>query len=309
MGIRTEQAYVSWVRRFVLFHGKRHPKEMGEREIGEFLRHLAVEREVAASTQNQARAALVFLYREVLRLERAGLSEVVRAKRPAKRPVVLSQDEVREVLGFLHGMHRLVTLLLYGSGLRLMECLRLRMKDLDFGHGEIEVRDAKGGRDRVVPLPESVAPALGRHLAQVRERWEVERRRGRGKASSLPYALERKEPAAAGSWSWQFVFPAKKESRDPRSGEVRCHHLHPSTIQRAFKMAVRRAGLTRRATCHSLRHSFATHLLEQGYSIRTVQELLGHKSVKTTQIYTHVLERARGRVRSPADLLGGPEES
>lgn len=303
LGIRTEQAYVSWVRRFVLFQGTRHPREMGETEIEAFLEHLAVERGVAASTQNQARSALLFLYREVLGLERKGLDEVVRAKRPPKRPVVLTREEVREVVGYLQGVHRLAALLLYGSGLRLMECLRLRVKDLDFRYAEIEVRDAKGGRDRVVPLPESAAPELKRHLAEVRRRWRIDREEGRGKASSLPKALERKEPGAAESWPWQFVFPSKKYSEDPRSGEYRRHHLHPSTIQRAFKRAVERSGVAKRASCHTLRHSFATHLLEQGYSIRTVQDLLGHKSVKTTQIYTHVLNRGHGGVRSPADLL------
>lgn len=299
--IRTEEAYTSWTKRFVRFHEMRHPAQLGPAEIRTFLSHLAVEGRVAASTQNQALAALLFLYREVLGVELPKLEDVVRAKRPTRLPTVFSHAEVRSILDELTGMHALVAGLLYGAGLRLLEGLRLRVKDVDFDSCEIIVRDGKGQKDRVTVLPARLAGPLREHLERVRRLHQRDSAAGIG-AVYLPYAFERKSPGAARSWAWQYVFPAPKPSRDPRSGEVRRHHLSESAVQKAVKEAILRAGITKRGSCHTLRHSFATHLLEAGYDIRTVQELLGHKDVRTTQIYTHVLNRGGLAVYSPLDL-------
>ena len=297
---RTERAYAGWIRRFVLFHGKRHPAEMGEPEVTVFLSHLATHRRVSASTQNQALSALLFLYRVVLRRELAWLDELVRAKRPARVPTVLSRSEVATLLAELDGVVRLVASLLYGAGLRLLEAMRLRVKDVDFERGEITVRDGKGRKDRVTLLPAAAREPLRRHLEQVRRQHEHDAAQGRG-CVALPDALARKYPGAAGEWGWQWVFPATSHYRDRETGQLRRHHLHESVIQRAVKEAARRARLTKPATCHTLRHSFATHLLEAGYDIRTIQELLGHADVSTTMIYTHVLNRGGRGVRSPLD--------
>lgn len=297
----TEHSYVQWVRRFVLFCDKRHPRELGARDIERFLTHLAVDRRVAASTQNQALNALVFLYREVLRLDAPILGDIVRARRPRRLPVVLTATEVRALLAQLHGVPWLVAALLYGSGLRLLECLTLRIKDLDFGGGEIRVRDGKGRRDRVVPLPAKLGDPLRTHLDRVRTIHGEDLRAGFG-AVALPDALDRKYPSAPREWRWQWVFPATSRYRDPRAPTERRHHLHETAVQRAVRAAAINAGIAKPATCHALRHSFATHLLAQGYDIRTVQELLGHQSVRTTMIYTHVMNRGALGVRSPLDV-------
>src|SRR6266545_6972691 len=299
----TEEAYVAWVRRFVRFAGLRHPSELGEAEVRAFLEHLAERDQVSASTQNQAVAALLFLYEAVLGRRLAVSPQgVVHAKELQRLPVVLSREEVRAVLAQLRGVARLVALLLYGSGLRLLECLSLRVKDVDFQRGEIRVRGGKGGVDRVVPLPLAVRGPLGEHLARWRTRHAREVAEGGGRVA-LPGAFEHKAPSVAVEWAWQWVFPAARVVRDPVSGEERRYHLHESAVQRAVQLAVRRARIAKRATCHTFRHSFATHLLEAGYDIRTVQELLGHRDVRTTMIYTHVLNRGRLGVRSPADTL------
>ena len=273
---------------------------MGEKEIGEFLTHLAVEENVAASTQNQALSALLFLYREVLRKDLDLPIELVWAKRSNHLPTVLTKQEARQVIAQLTGVHRLIAQLLYGGGLRLMECMRLRVKDLDFGHHQIVVRHGKGGKDRLTILPDSVIEPLRAQLAVAKQLHEQDLSNGYG-AVYLPYALERKYPQANKEWIWQYVFPATQLSRDPRSGVIRRHHLHENTVQKAVKRAAKKAGITKRVTPHTFRHSFATHLLEAGYDIRTVQELLGHKDVKTTMIYTHVLNRGALAVRSPLD--------
>jgi integron integrase len=298
--LRTEQAYLGWARRFIRYHGRRHPRELGKAEIEAFLSELATHGKVAASTQNQALNALVFLYREVLGTRELDLRDVVRAKRPARLPVVLSRAEVKLVLAELRGKHRLVATLLYGSGLRLLEGLRLRVKDLDFRLGEIRLRDGKGRRDRVTMLPDGVREALTVHLDEVRRIHESDLREGFG-AVFLPDALEREFARAAREWGWQYVFPASRRSVDPRTGAERRHHLSETAVQRAVRAAARAAGIDKNAGCHTLRHSFATHLLEAGYDIRTVQELLGHRSVNTTMIYTHVLNRGGRAVRSPLD--------
>jgi integron integrase len=297
---RTEEAYRSWVRRYILFHGKRHPRELGEAEVSAFLSHLAMEGHVAAATQTQALSALLFLYKEVLKGDVGWLEGVVRAKGPERLPVVLDRAEVGAVFSRLEGTPRLVAGLLYGSGLRLLECLGLRVKDVDLAGCALTVRRGKGDKDRITMLPVVLVPELRRHLGDQKAKWEAEREKGRGRVV-LPAAFERKSPEASGEWAWQWVFPAARPYRDPASGELRRHHLHESAIQRAVKEAAKRAGITRRATCHSLRHSFATHLLEDGYDIRTVQELLGHRDVSTTMVYTHVLNRGRVGVRSPMD--------
>src|SRR6266540_344457 len=299
----TEEAYVAWVRRFVRFAGLRHPSELGEAEVRAFLEHLAERDQVSASTQNQAVAALLFLYEAVLGRRLAVSPQgVVHAKELQRLPVVLSREEVRAVLAQLRGVAHLVALLLYGSGLRLLECLSLRVKDVDFHRGEIRVRGGKGGVDRVVPLPVRVQGPLADHLARCRARHARDVERGGGRVV-LPGAFERKVAGSAADWAWQWVFPAMRSRRDAASGEERRHHLHESAIQRAVRDAVRRAGIAKRATCHTFRHSFATHLLEAGSDIRTVQELLGHRDVRTTMIYTHVLNRGGKGVRSPADTL------
>jgi integron integrase len=299
--LRTEEAYVAWVRRYVLFHGKRHPDEMGEAEINAFLTNLAVEKKVAASTQNQALSALLFLYRDVLGKSVDSLGDVVRARRPARLPVVLTSAEVKAVLSRLDGTPRLVATLLYGSGLRLMEALRLRVKDVDFALNQILIRDGKGQKDRVTMLPVSLKPDLAAHLKAVRARHEADLAAGGGDVY-LPDGIRLKYPRAARAWGWQYVFPASGLSEDPRSGATRRHHLPETVVQRAVKKAVDEAGIVKPASCHTLRHSFATHLLESGTDIRTIQELLGHSNVATTMIYTHVLNRAGGLgVTSPLD--------
>lgn len=303
---RTEEAYVAWVRRYVLFTGRRHPRELGDADVGRFLTALAVQGRVSASTQNQARAALAFLYRDVLRTPLGSLGDdVVRAKRPERLPVVLRRDEVRAVLAHLEGSAHLVSMLLYGAGLRLQEALQLRIKDLDVERGELLVRGGKGGKDRVTVLPALAREPLGVHLTRVRRQHAQDLARGWGRVV-LPEALARKAPGLATDWGWQWVFPASKLYREVETAERRRHHLHATAIQRAVRLAVLRAGITKRATCHTFRHSFATHLLEDGYDIRTVQDLLGHADVSTTMIYTHVLNRGGRAVRSPADGLSAP---
>jgi integron integrase len=301
---QTEKAYVAWVRRYVLFHGKRHPKDMGAAELTQFLSSLALNGRVAASTQNQALSGLLFLYREVLEIDVPWLAEIVRAKRPERLPVVLTRNEVRAVLRPLRGAPRLMAFLLYGSGLRVLECCRLRVQDVDFGANQIVVRGAKGDKDRVTVLPSMIKRALAQHLETVREQHQCDLRSGAGWVE-LPTALARKYPNAGREWVWQWVFPATRFYRDRDSGQLRRHDLHESVLQRIIKDAVWRAGIAKRATPHTLRHSFATHLLEEGRDIRTVQELLGHRDVTTTQIYTHVLNRGPSAVRSPLDTVLG----
>ena len=298
--IRTETVYAEWAKRFIRFHRYRHPAEMGAAEIEAFLTHLAVARNVSASTQNQALAALLFLYKEVLKLELPWLEGIVRAKKPKHLPVVLTREEVGAVLGQLDGVRWIVASLLYGSGLRLLEALRLRVKDVDFSRGEVLVRDGKGQKDRVTMLPQRLLLPLQQHLRKTELLHQQDLAEGFGLAN-LPFALARKYPHAAAEWGWQFVFPSVNRSVDPRSKGIFRHHLHEKTIQRAVREAVRRAGLIKHATPHTLRHSFATHLLESGQDIRTVQELLGHSDVKTTMIYTHVLNRGGFDVLSPLD--------
>jgi integron integrase len=298
--VRTEEAYVDWIRRFILFHGKRHPDEMGEKEISDFLSYLAVEKNVSASTQNQAFSALLFLYQQVLDRKLDFIDNVQRVTRPAKLPVVFTPAEALAVIAHLKGDYRIMTELLYGSGLRLMECLRLRVKDIDFGYNRITVRDGKGMRERVALLPQRVRRPLGAHLDHVKEIHRQDLARGGGKVY-LPFALKRKYPNAQRAWIWQYVFPAAKPSLDPRSGDQRRHHVLEKNLQNAVKLAIRAAGIKKAASCHTFRHSFATHLLESGYDIRSVQELLGHKNVATTMIYTHVLNRPGLNIRSPLD--------
>ena len=299
--IRTEESYVQWIKRFILFHGKRHPKDMGESEIRDFLTHLAVEGRVAASTQNQALSALLFFYQEVLRQKIGWVEDVVRAKRPQKMPVVFTRQEAAAVLAQTSGTNRLMANLLYGCGLRLMECVRLRVKDVDFGNQQILVRDGKGQKDRVTVLPAVLHETLQRHLTRVKTLHDDDLAEGYGTVH-LPFALERKYPNAHRQWAWQYVFPASKRSVDPRSGCQQRHHVAETVVQRAVKEAIRAAGVHKAASCHTFRHSFATHLLINGYDIRTVQELLGHKDVSTTMIYTHVLNKPGVSVRSPLDV-------
>ncbi len=301
---RTEEAYIVWIRRYILFHGKRHPAEMSAGEITQFLTDLAVRRKVAASTQNQALSGLLFLYREVLGQEIPWLEDVVRAKRARRLPVVLSRDETRAVLDQLRGLPRLMALLLYGAGLRVLECARLRVKDVNLASNQIVVRAGKGNRDRVTMLPAAAKASLAQHLELVRRQHERDLARGAGWVE-LPGALMRKYPNAGREWGWQWIFPATRIYADRVTGQRRRHHLHETVLQRAVADAVRRAGIGKPATCHTFRHSFATHLLEDGYDIRTVQELLGHRDVSTTMIYTHVLNRGPGAVRSPADRMLG----
>jgi integron integrase len=298
---RTEQTYVDWVYRFILFHGKRHPKDMGAPEIEAFLTHLAVQRHVATSTQNQALCALIFLYRHVLRQEIDLSIDAVRAKRSRYLPTVLTQDEAIAVIGELSGVYQRVVKLLYGSGLRLSEVLRLRVKDLDFAQRQIIVRDGKGGNSRITMLPNSVIDSLKEHLQSVQRMHHEDLDRGYGSVY-LPYALERKYPNAERQWVWQYVFPSGRISKNPLSGIVRRHHLDESGLQKAVKQASFSARINKRVGCHTFRHSFATHLLQNHYDIRTVQELLGHKDVKTTMIYTHVLNKDGRGVRSPLDM-------
>jgi integron integrase len=300
LSIRTEEAYVGWVRRFIFANDKRHPRELGAREVEAFLTHLAMHGRVAASTQNQALSALLFLYREVLQQELPWMENIRRAKRPERLPVVLSREEVAALLEEMNGVTWLMASLLYGAGLRLMECVRLRVQDVDFVRREITVRQGKGGKDRRTMLPAIIVDALQGQLAEARRVHERDLAAGFG-AVWLPNALARKYPNAAREWAWQYVFPASSRSIDPRSSVERRHHLDETVLQRAVKQAVRRARIDKPATCHTLRHSFATHLLEAGHDIRTIQELLGHKDVSTTQIYTHVLNRGGRGVSSPLD--------
>jgi integron integrase len=303
MSRRTEESYVYYIKQFILFHNKRHPKELGAEEIRGFLTHLAVDGNVAASTQNVALAALLFLYREVLRMEVPGLGEIPRAHRSRHLPVVFTRQEVKAILAELakiNPTYHLIASLLYGTGMRLMECLSLRVKDIDFDLKQITVRNGKGGDDRVTMLPVTLIEPLKLQLAKAAALHQQDLAQGYG-AVYLPDALERKYQNANKEWGWQYVFPADKLSTDPRTGAVRRHHVSEDNVQRAVKLAIRRAGVAKNGSCHSFRHSFATYLLENGYDIRTVQELLGHKDVKTTMIYTHVLNRGGRAVRSPLD--------
>ena len=297
---RTEKAYVAWIKRFIFFHGKRHPNDLGAPEVTAFLNHLAVARKVSASTQNQARSALLFLYKNVLERELEWLDDVVQAKGPRRLPVVLSREEVAELLRHLHGTPWLIASTMYGTGIRLLECCRLRVKDVDFRQHQLLVRDGKGQKDRVTVLPAKLVGPMAAHLERVQRQHQRDLRIGAGSVA-LPFALARKKPSAATEWPWQWVFPATRLHVDRDSGLSRRHHLHESVTQRAIRDAVRLAGIPKPATSHTLRHSFATHLLQNGYDIRTVQELLGHSDVSTTMIYTHVLARGPFSVRSPLD--------
>ena len=297
---RTEEAYVYWIKQFIFFHNKRHPAEMGAPEVAAFLSHLAVDRQVAASTQNQALAAILFLYRHVMKHDLPWLENIERAKRAARLPVVLTREEVKLVLNQLNGKNWLMASLLYGAGLRLNECLRLRVKDCDFQYKQIVVRDTKGNADRVTVLPETTIKPLERNLIQVKLLHQNDLRDGYGKVH-LPFALDRKYPNANKEWAWQYVFPAPKRGRDPVSGSLQRHHIGEWVLQKAVRDALRATGINKPASCHTFRHSFATHLLEDGYDIRTVQELLGHKDVRTTMVYTHVLNRGGKGVKSPLD--------
>jgi len=299
---RTEQTYCLWVRRFIYFHRLRHPAEMAEREINAFLTHLAIEDKVRASTQNQALSALLFLYRHVLGREIGDLGEVIRARKPKRLPVVMTREEAKAVLGHLRGDKWLMASLTYGLGLRLMECLSLRVQDIDFARNEIMVRDGKGAQDRRTMLPESVKKPLQRHLQKVKSIHDEDVAAGWGRVQ-LPSALDRKYPNAPADWRWQWVFPQENRWKNMRTGEEGRHHTHETILQRAVKEAVRAAGLVKHIGCHTFRHSFATHLLEAGYDIRTIQELLGHKDVNTTMIYTLVLNKGGRGVRSPVDDL------
>lgn len=298
---RTEEAYVAWIKRFIIFNGMRHPEKSGKADIERFLSWLAVKRKVAASTQNQALSAILFLYADVLDLKLDWLDDVVRAKKPKRLPVVLTREEVRAVLSHMDGTGWLAAMLMYGAGLRLMECLRLRIKDIDFGYRQIVVREGKGRRDRVTVLPDAVQTRLKHHLEKVKCRYDLDLKRGGGLVR-LPGALARKYGNASRQWGWQCVFPACRRYADPETGHLTRHHLHESVIQRAVKKAASLTEIHKHVTCHTFRHSFATHLLEDGYDIRTIQELLGHKDVSTTMIYTHVLNKGGRSVRSPADV-------
>jgi integron integrase len=299
---RTEQAYIGWTRQFVRFHGVRHPAEMGEKEVAQFVSHLARDRHVSSSTQNQALSALLFLYRRVLRRPLGHIALELRARPSMRRPLVLNRQEVRAVLSQLHGRMRLAGLLLYGSGLRLTECLQLRVKDLDLVRGTIVVRQGKGAKDRITVMADSVRGLISDQLIQLKQ---LHQRDGqRGIRVPLPGALGVKYPAASGEWPWQWLFPARRLMPSGNGGRHR-GHLHPTVLQREVRRAVRRAGIGKRASCHTFRHSFATHLLESGYTIRAIQELLGHRDIRTTMIYTHVMNRGGEAIRSPGDMLGG----
>ncbi|MGH8742055.1 MAG: integron integrase [Burkholderiales bacterium] len=302
---RTEEVYVHWIKRFIYYSGRRHPREMGEAEVTAFLSHLAVERKVAAATQNQAMSALLFLYKHVLQVKLDWMDNIERATRLPRLPAVLARAEVEQVLAQLQGTRWLIASLLYGSGMRVLECLRLRVKDVDFSYRQILVRDGKGSKDRVTMLPEKLAGPLRAHLERVRRLHARDLEAGCGEVH-LPFALARKYPRAGKEWAWQYVFPSAHRSADPENGVIRRHHLDESVAQRAVKAALRACGIAKHASCHTLRHSFATHLLEAGYDIRTVQELLGHSDVSTTMIYTHVLDKGGRGVKSPLDRLEQP---
>ncbi|MBC8164019.1 MAG: integron integrase [Roseiflexaceae bacterium] len=298
--LRTEESYLHTIKRYIFFHGKRHPAELGAEHIRAYLAHLAVEQQVAASTQNGALCALLFLYREVLRINLPRIEGIERAQRPARLPTVFSRDEVARLLGCMHGQPWVMASVLYGAGLRLMECLRLRVKDIDFNYRQLIVRQGKGATDRVTVLPALLIGPLQQQLVAAQALHQRDLAAGLG-AVHLPYALAEKYPDAATSWHWQYVFPAASRSIDPRSGVERRHHIAEGILQRAVKQAISEASIAKHGSCHTLRHSFATHLLEDGYDIRTVQDLLGHRDVRTTMIYTHVLNRGGRAVRSPLD--------
>ncbi len=300
--IRTEKAYMDWTKRYVLFHKKRHPKDMGEKEISQFISHLAADRRVASSAQNQALNAIVFLYKRVLNIELGNFGHMERAKKPEKLPTVMARKEVTQVLSSMSSVNQLMAKLLYGCGLRLMECVRLRVKDIDFEQNHVIVRDGKGMKDRTTMLPEQLKPVLLEHLEGVRSLHTQDLKKMLGEVY-LPFALEKKYPNAAREWGWQYVFPSEKISKDPGNGKMRRHHVSESALQRAVQKAARKAGLTKHVSPHTFRHSFATHLLEGGYDIRIVQELLGHKDVSTTMIYTHVINKNGMDVQSPLDTL------
>lgn len=302
---RTEMAYLHWIRRYILFHDRRHPLEMGEAEVAAFLTHLAVDRTVSASTQNQALSAVLFLYKQVLECDIGLVQGVTRAKRASRIPLVMTREEVQSLLSRLKGKEWLMASLMYGSGLRVMECLRLRVKDVDFGFSQIMVRDGKGKKDRATPLPDRLISALKEQLSQVQRLHHNDLEDGYGEVS-LPYALVKKYPNAAREFGWQYLFPASKRALDPRSGKIKRHHIDDSVIQRAVRCAVINAGIPKPVTCHTFRHSFATHLLASGHDIRTIQELMGHKDVRTTMIYTHVLGKGGNGVSSPFDTLSNP---
>jgi len=299
---RTEQTYCQWVKRFIFFHNVRHPAEMAEPEMNAFLTHLAVKDRVSASTQNQALSALLFLYRHVLDREIGDLGEVIRARKPKRLPVVMTREETKAVLGHLQGDKWLMASLLYGAGLRLMECLRLRVQDVDFTRNEITVRDGKGSQDRITMLPESLVAPLRKHLEKIKTVHGQDLSEGWGRVQ-MPYALDRKYPNAAADWRWQWVSPQENRWKNTKTGQQGRHHVHETILQRAVKEAVGKAKIVKRVGCHTFRHCFATHLLERGYDIRTIQELLGHKDVSTTMVYTHVLNKGGQGVRSPVDEL------
>jgi integron integrase len=302
--IRTEKSYVNWIVRYIHFHSCRHPRDLHEADVAAFLTHLAVHEQVAAATQNQALNALIFLYKSVLNRPLTELKGVVRAKRPERLPVVFTQDEVAQVLRAIDDQYWLPACMMYGSGLRLMETVRLRVKDLDFEHRAVMIRGGKGNKDRVATLHDGLVLPLKRHLQSVRLFYEKDLRDGLGEVY-LPHALSRKYPRAGKEWAWQYVFPARRRSRDPRSGRERRHHVDEGSVQKAVKKAIRQAGIEKPASCHTLRHSFATHLLERGMDIRTVQEQLGHQDIRTTQVYTHVLNRGGNAVLSPLGSVLG----
>ncbi len=297
----TERTYIHWIKHYIMFHNVKHPIEMGAAEVSAFLTHLAVEKQVSSSTQNQALHALLFLYKEVLVVNLPWLNDIVRAKEREHVPVVLTKEEVRAVLDNLEGVNWLAANLLYGSGLRLMEALRLRVKDIDFGYKQITVREGKGGKDRYTILPDAIVEPLKMHLEKVKVIHERDRHAGLGRVK-MPDALSKKYPQASSEWKWQFVFPSHNISHDPRSSHVGRHHLSESGIQKAVKQAMQKVGVEKHASCHTFRHSFATHLLQNGYDIRTVQELLGHKEISTTMIYTHAIKRGGLAVKSPMDV-------
>lgn len=300
--IRTEEAYVQWIKRFIYYHGKRHPKDMGEAEIAQYISYLASVGNVAASTQNQALNAIVFLYKKVLDIDPGNFGPMDRAKRPKRLPTVLTKKEVSRILHVMSGIQGLMAKLTYGCGLRLMECIRIRVKDLDFEQNQVIVRDGKGQVDRITMLPDHLKPILRSHLKRVKIIHEQDLKKGLGEVY-LPNALARKYRSAAKEWIWQYVFPSERISKDPRSNKMRRHHIHESALQRGVRQAVRKVDNQKPASPHTFRHSFATHLLEAGYDIRTVQELLGHKDVTTTMIYTHVLQKGGMGVKSPLDML------